>query len=194
VRHGPDAAQEVPPLQRTSIAPDPGIAVVDRRLRTGVCVPGTAPGSIVTDPDAGARLGNVLLMAAVVVAVVHGLLVVFMVTGSLLALRRPRLLWAHVPVALAILVLYATNSDCPLTTLELWLRELAGEPGYRGGFLGHYVTEPMGFPIRATSTQVGIYVTALVPNVVGYGLLAALFLRGRSATVPEEKVVSRRTG
>ncbi len=135
-----------------------------------------------------------LLTAAVVVAVLHGLAVVLMVTGALLALRWPQVLWVHVPVALAILVLYATNSDCPLTTLELWLRELAGEPGYRGGFLGHYVTEPMGFPIRATSTQVGIYVTALVPNVVGYGLLAARVRHARSTSVPEQETVSGRPG
>jgi len=130
---------------------------------------------------------------AAVVAVLHGLAVAFMVTGSLLALRWPRVLWVHVPVALAILVLYATNSDCPLTTVELWLREGAGEAAYPGGFLGHYVTEPMGFPIRATSTQIGIYVTALVPNAVGYFLLACGWLRGR--TVPlEQEPVSRRTG
>jgi hypothetical protein len=139
-----------------------------------------------------ARLVPVLTTAAVVVAVLHGLLVVFMVTGSLLALRWPRLLRAHVPVALAILVLYATNSDCPLTTLELWLREQAGGPGYSGGFLGHYVTEPMGFPIRATTTQVGIYVTALAPNLVGYTLLAVRHLRGRPA--PERETISRRSG
>ena len=125
-----------------------------------------------------------LLAAACVVAVLHGLLVALMVTGSLLALRWPRVLWAHVPVALAILVLYATNSDCPLTALELWLREQAGEPRYRGGFLGHYVTEPMGFPIRATSTQVGIYVTALLPNAIGYGLHAARYLRRGRVTAP----------
>ncbi len=132
-----------------------------------------------------------LLTAAVVVAVLHGLAVVFMVTGSLLARRWPQVLWVHVPVAVAILVLYATNSDCPLTTLELWLRELAGAPGYRGGFLGHYVTEPLGFPIGATATQIGIYVTALVPNAVGYGLLAVRLLLGRPAAVPEQDAVSR---
>jgi hypothetical protein len=133
-------------------------------------------------------------MAAVVVAVLHALLVAVMLTGSLLAVRWPRVLWVHVPVALAILVLYATNSDCPLTTLELWLREQAGEPGYPGGFLGHYVTEPLGFPIRETSTQVGIYLAALLPNVLGYGLLVTRLIRGRSTSVPEQELVSRRPG
>ncbi|TQN43577.1 uncharacterized protein DUF2784 [Blastococcus colisei] len=111
------------------------------------------------------------MLLANAVAVLHAAAVLFMLTGSLLALRWPRVLWLHVPVSLAILGLYLTGSDCPLTTWELALRERAGEPGYRGGFIGHYITEPLGFPIEATSTQVGIYVVAFVPNLIGYGLL-----------------------
>jgi hypothetical protein len=102
----------------------------------------------------------VLLAGAV--AVLHGAAVLFMLTGSLLATRWPRVLWLHV----------LTGSDCPLTDLELALRERAGEPGYANGFIGHYVTEPLGFPIEATSTQIGVYVVAVLPNVIGYGLLA----------------------
>jgi hypothetical protein len=112
------------------------------------------------------------VLLAGVVAVLHAAAVLFMVTGSLLALRWPRLLWLHVPVALTILALYLTGSDCPLTTWELDLRAAAGEPGYRGGFIGHYATEPLGFPIRETSTQIGVYLVAFLPNAVGYGLLA----------------------
>jgi hypothetical protein len=123
-----------------------------------------------------------VLLAAVMIAVLHGAAVAFMVSGSLLALRWPRLLWLHVPVSLAILVLYLTGSDCPLTTWELDLRAAAAEPGYSGGFIGHYVTEPLGFPIHATSTQVGIYMIAFLPNLVGYGLLVARF-RHREAPV-----------
>jgi hypothetical protein len=117
------------------------------------------------------------VVLASAVAVLHAAAVLFMLTGSLLALRRPRVLWLHVPVALTILVLYLSDSKCPLTTWELELRDQAGEPGYRGGFIGHYITEPLGFPIEATSTQVGIYVVALLPNVIGYGVLATRALR-----------------
>src|SRR5829696_7395655 len=117
------------------------------------------------------------MLIAGVVAVLHAAAVLFLLSGSLLALRWPRLLWLHVPVALAILGLYLAGSDCPLTTWELDLREAGGEPGYRGGFIGHYVTEPLGFPIHATSTQIGIYVAAFLPNLVGYGLLVARYLR-----------------
>ena len=113
------------------------------------------------------------MLLANAVALLHAVTVLFMLTGSLLALRRPGVLWLHVPVAVAILALYLTGSDCPLTTWELALRERAGEPGYRGGFIGHYLTEPLGFPIEATSTQVAVYTTAFLANALGYGLLAA---------------------
>jgi Protein of Unknown function (DUF2784) len=113
------------------------------------------------------------VLFAVLVAVLHGTAVAFMLSGSLLALRWPRLLWLHVPVALAILAIYLTGSDCPLTTWELGLRAAAGERAYHGGFIGHYITEPLGFPISETSTQVGVYAVALLPNLIGYGLLGA---------------------
>jgi Protein of Unknown function (DUF2784) len=121
--------------------------------------------------------------AAAAVAVVHGAAVLFMLSGSWLALRWPRVLWLHVAVSLFILAVYASGADCPVTNLELWLRARAGEPGYRGGFIGHYITDPLGFPIHATSTQVGIYVIAFLPNIVGYTLLITRALRRRGATV-----------
>jgi hypothetical protein len=130
----------------------------------------------------------VLLAGAV--AVLHGAAVLFMLTGSLLALRRPWVLWLHVPVSLAILGLYLTGSDCPLTTWELALRQRAGESGYRGGFIGHYVTEPLGFPIHAPSTQAGIYAMAFLPNAIGYGLLVRRGLSARRpAKVPSDHPV-----
>jgi hypothetical protein len=114
------------------------------------------------------------VLLANAVAVLHAVAVLFMLTGGLAAviLNRPRLLLAHVPVSLCILALNLTGADCPLTSVELWFRERAVEPGYSGGFLGHYVVEPMGFDIHAPSTQVGIYVVALLPNLIAYGLLA----------------------
>ena len=121
------------------------------------------------------------MWAAGAVAGLHAAAVLFMLTGSLLALKWPRLLWLHVPVSMVILGLYLTGSDCPLTTWELGLRARAGEPGYTGGFIGHYVTEPLGFPIHATATQAGIYVVAFLPNVIGYGLLVRRRFRTRNA-------------
>jgi hypothetical protein len=144
-----------------------------------------------------ARCHNPGVVLAALIAVLHGAAVAFMISGSLLALRWPRLLWLHVPVSLAILAIYLTGSDCPLTTWELRLRAAAGEPGYSGGFIGHYVTEPFGFSIHAASTQIGIYVLAFLPNLVGYGSFAARRLRRRRDDTPGRRTAvlpARRSG
>ncbi len=122
-----------------------------------------------------------MLALAFLVAVLHAAAILGMLTGSLLALRWPRVLWLHIPLSLAILAIYVTGSDCPVTTLELWLRRRGGGSGYRAGFIGHYITERLGFPIHATSTQIGIYAIAFLPNVIGYGLLLARARRSRAS-------------
>ena len=122
------------------------------------------------------------MLWAHLVAVVHALAVVLMVTGALVALRRPRLLWVHVPVAAAILAVNLAGVSCPLTDLELALRERAGGGPYTGGFLGHHVFAPLGLDVGSPAVQAGIYTVALVPNVVAYWLLTARAGRGRVRT------------
>ena len=90
------------------------------------------------------------------------------------------LAYAAAVVHAAAVLFMLTGSDCPLTAWELELRRRAGHPGYTGGFIGHYITDPLGFPIHATSTQVGIYVLAFLPNLIGYGLLVTRQLRSRA--------------
>ena len=102
------------------------------------------------------------------VAIVHGLAVLFMLTGALLAVRWPRLVLLHAPVALTILAVNLAGMDCPLTDLELALRRT---DGYDGGFLGHYFFDPLGLDEDAPGTQLGVYATALGLNALGYGLL-----------------------
>jgi hypothetical protein len=105
------------------------------------------------------------------VAVVHGSLVVFMLIGAFLALRWPWVVYAHAPVGLAILGINLAGYDCPITWVELTLRSHAGLAPYTGGFLGHYAYQPLGLDPHRPLTQLGIYAVALVPNVIGYGLL-----------------------
>ncbi|WP_448640139.1 DUF2784 domain-containing protein [Geodermatophilus sp. URMC 63] len=121
------------------------------------------------------------MLLADAVAVLHAAVVLFMLTGALLALRWPHLLLAHAPVALAVLAVNLAGAPCPLTTLELALRERAGRAPYDGGFLGHVLFGPLGLDVRATTTQLGMYVVAGGLNALGYGLLTVRALRGARA-------------
>jgi hypothetical protein len=125
-----------------------------------------------------------VLLVASAVAVVHAAAVLLVLTGSLLALREPRVLWVHVPVALAVLGVHLAGAPCPLTELELALRARAGLPPYEGGFLGSYLFGPLGLDVAAPAVQVGTYVVAVGLNLLGYGLLAVRAVRGRTDVRP----------
>lgn len=115
---------------------------------------------------------------ALAVAVVHLTTIAFVVTGGLLSWRWPRLLPAHGIVAGSVLALNLARWDCPLTDLELWLRERAGAPGYSDGFISHYLVEPW-YPAGITpGVQVGMYLVAAAPNLVAY----AAIWHGRRST------------
>lgn len=82
-----------------------------------------------------------LLHAALVVFVIGGLLAVVM--GGWLGWRWVRGWWfriAHL-AAISLVVLQAwLGQDCPLTTLESWLRVQAGAAAYDSGFIAHWVS------------------------------------------------------
>ncbi|HJW24853.1 MAG TPA: DUF2784 domain-containing protein [Rhodocyclaceae bacterium] len=100
----------------------------------------------------------------------HFAFVAFVVLGGLIALRRPRAAWLHLPAALwGILVEYA-GWICPLTPLEQWLRLRAGQAGYGGGFVEHYLL-PVLYPAglgRPTQWLLGTLVLAINAAVYGW--------------------------
>lgn len=73
------------------------------------------------------------------VVLVHAAFILFVVLGGLLVLRWPRLLWVHLPAAVWGALIEFGGWICPLTPLENYLRGRAGEAGYSGGFIAHYV-------------------------------------------------------
>jgi hypothetical protein len=82
-------------------------------------------------------------VAAVVVAVAHLAVVLFVVGGGFAARRRGRLRYAHLVVVAAVVAVALAREPCPLTELELRLRALGGVPPYHGGFVGHYLVRPV---------------------------------------------------
>lgn len=79
----------------------------------------------------------------------HALFVAFVVLGGLLVLRWPRLAWLHLPAAAWGVVVEYAGWLCPLTPLEQGLRLRAGEAGYGGGFVEHYLL-PLLYPSALT--------------------------------------------
>jgi hypothetical protein len=102
------------------------------------------------------------------VVLIHALFVLFVVGGGFLAIRWRRLVWLHVPAAVWGALIEFTGWTCPLTPLEDMLRERAGQAGYAGGFVDHYVLRAL-YPRGLTShTQLilGLFVVGI--NGVAY--------------------------
>lgn len=73
----------------------------------------------------------------------------FVVLGGLLVLRWPRLAYVHIPVAIYGALIEFVGWICPLTPLENSFRARAGEAGYQGSFIEHYVL-PVLYPSALT--------------------------------------------
>ena len=118
------------------------------------------------------------LLADLVLAL-HTLFVVFVVLGGLLALRWRRAAFVHVPSALWGAWVELAGWICPLTPLEVTLRRQAGQAGYAGGFLEHYLV-PILYPVGLTrGIQIGLGCGALVLNVAIYTVVTRRWRRSR---------------
>src|ERR687897_3391396 len=88
------------------------------------------------------------ILADLVVGV-HALFVVFVVFGGLLPLRWPWVAAVHLPAAVWGTLIEFRGWVCPLTPLEKSLRASAGQAGYEGEFVEHYIL-PLLYPGQMT--------------------------------------------
>ena len=106
------------------------------------------------------------------VLVIHGLFVAFVVFGGLLALWKPRMAFWHLPALAWGAMVIGMGWICPLTPLEVSLRERAGQEGYAGGFIEHYVLGII-YPEGITrATQMLLAAVLIVGNIVVYTVWA----------------------
>jgi Protein of Unknown function (DUF2784) len=101
---------------------------------------------------------------------VHFGFVLFVILGGVLALRWPRIAWIHLPIALYGVAVEFIGFICPLTPLEVGLRQRGGQAGYEGGFIDHYITAAI-YPTGLTrQVQFMLGAALVVLNVVVYRL------------------------
>src|SRR6185295_16449580 len=101
--------------------------------------------------------------AAELLVVLHFAFIVFVLFGAFLTLRWKWIAWLHVPAFLWGAAIEFLGAVCPLTPLEQRLRVAAGEAGYTGGFVEHYIM-PVIYPAglsAAIQFWLGVGVVAL---------------------------------
>lgn len=111
------------------------------------------------------------------VVVFHLAFIIFVAVGSVLAWRWPAVAWAHLPALAWAAGSVTIGLPCPLTPLEKWCRRRAGDEGYAGGFVDHYV-EGVIYPEEYTGA-LRLAIAAIV--LAGY---AGLVRRRRASLGP----------
>jgi hypothetical protein len=120
-------------------------------------------------------------LSADLILIVHLAFVLFVVLGGLLVLRWARLMWVHLAAVFWGALVEFAGFICPLTPLEVSLRQLGGESGYEGDFIGHYVTEVL-YPLALTrQLQIWLGCGVLLSNVLIYGYVLVRRRRSRAA-------------
>ncbi len=105
------------------------------------------------------------------VLLVHLAFILFVALGGFFVLRWHWLAWLHVPAALWGAFIELSGGICPLTPLEVSLRQLGGGIGYEGGFIEHYVTAWIYPEGLSREIQLAIGAGVLVINALIYGWL-----------------------
>jgi len=112
-------------------------------------------------------------IAADLVVALHFAFILFTVFGALLVAIRPGLAWLHLPALAWAAGIMVVGGVCPLTPLEQRLRAQAGEAGYAGGFIEHYIV-PLIYPPGLTrEAQIAGALVLLAGNALVYARLVA---------------------
>ncbi|MEM1175667.1 MAG: DUF2784 domain-containing protein [Pseudomonadota bacterium] len=110
-------------------------------------------------------------LLADLVFLVHFAFVLFVILGVIAVWHAPKVAWLHLPAAGWGVFIEFSGRICPLTPWEQKLRMLAGEQGYTGGFVEHYLL-PIVYPPGLTrEVQLSLGVLVLLINGAGYFLL-----------------------
>jgi hypothetical protein len=120
-------------------------------------------------------------LAADCIVVLHVGFVCFVVAGGLLVIKQRWVAALHLPAAVWGALVEFQGWYCPLTPLEQRLRQAAGQAGYRGGFVEHYLM-PVLYPAgleREVQMLLGTAVVAI--NLAVYAwILARPWVRGEN--------------
>ncbi len=121
------------------------------------------------------------------VVVLHLAFVAFVIFGGFLVWRWPRAIFAHIPALTWGVWVEISGQICPLTYLENHLRHLAGEAGYHGGFMHHYLL-PILYPPGLTRPDQWLLAAALLGlNAIAYGRVLVRRKAGSLGSSPQNR-------
>ena len=176
---GPSPAHRLYGVKRTAVS---GLGCRNEsRTRTGTEAP---PGCMLTwNPERPPLTESRRVLPAALadlILVAHLGFVIFVTMGAVAVYFKPRLAWLHLPCLAYGAALEFIGWVCPLTPIEQGLRLQAGQEGYTGGFIEHYVGGLL-YPGDWDALRVWLGILLVAFNVVTYCLILARTRRNRLA-------------
>ncbi|MEZ5244592.1 MAG: DUF2784 domain-containing protein [Acidimicrobiales bacterium] len=111
-----------------------------------------------------------MLVVARLAALSHLALIVVLIVGGPLGVRVPWIRRLHVGLAIPTALVFLAGAACPLTVAEKWFLQRAGRATYDGGFIDHYLVQPVHEPGITPTIAILIPLVWLVPTVYAYGV------------------------
>ncbi|HEX6573894.1 MAG TPA: DUF2784 domain-containing protein [Gemmatimonadaceae bacterium] len=102
------------------------------------------------------------------VAAVHVAYVVFVLVGSVLALKWPQLMWVHLAAVTWAGLTLIFDLGCPLTPWEKRFWKLGGVEPYPEGFLQHHILKTRFAPGKERRNHAILGTAAVLLNVILY--------------------------
>jgi Protein of Unknown function (DUF2784) len=100
--------------------------------------------------------------------VLHLAFVLFVIAGGFLVVRWPRVAWAHLPAAAWGAWVEFAGWICPLTPMENWLRQQAGQAVYTTSFVDRYLLPVLYPPALSREIQWALGGFVLAVNAAVY--------------------------
>lgn len=114
---------------------------------------------------------------------VHFAFIAFVVVGGLFVLKWWWISLLHLPCVAYGAFIEFWGWTCPLTPLEQNLRIAAGQEGYSGGFIDHYLVSLIYPPGLTKGMQITLGVLVLLLNL---GLYVWIMKRSPTSASPDE--------
>ena len=106
--------------------------------------------------------------AADLLVFLHLVFILFVIVGGFLVVKWRWLSLLHLPAVVWGALIEFQGWVCPLTPLEQRLRRAAGEQGYPGGFIEHYLL-PVIYPQALTAElQMALGGFVILINLIAY--------------------------
>lgn len=105
------------------------------------------------------------------IVVLHAAFVLFVAFGGFAVIVRSWIAWLHLPAACWGTLVALCGWTCPLTPLEVSLRRAAGDAGYAGGFIEHYLVALIYPPGLTRELQVVLGIMVVVINLLAYTIV-----------------------